>query len=304
MGDIAVGMSWLEVSVSVDGEAAEAVSEVFNRFGHGGAVVELLYSTNNTYHSVGNALASVKTYVPLDDEEAKKKIAEAIWHLGRLYPIPEPSWRVLAEEDWANVWKKSYRPVRIGQRLVIVPSWCEFAPEPEDVIVELDPGMAFGTGLHPTTRMCLAALEKYAKPGQRVLDMGAGSGILSIAAARLGAASVLAVEKDPLAARIAGENVALNKVQGAVTVAAGSLEQVSGKFGLLLINILAEVIAQLIADGLLSHLAPGGYVVAAGIVDERESIVLEALRSCHVRIVERLQETDWVTLIGAIDSEP
>ena len=297
-----MSMSWLEVSVAVDGEAAEAVSEVFNRWGHGGAVVEMLYSKDSTYHYEDQPLVSVKTYLSLDDEESKRKIEEAIWHLGRLYPIPEPSLRVLAEEDWANVWKKSYQPVRIGRHLVIVPSWCKFAPEPGDVIIELDPGMAFGTGLHPTTRMCLVALEKYVKPGQSVLDMGAGSGILSIAAARLGAAPVLAVEKDPLAARVAQENIALNKVQGSVDVETGSLEKVTGQFDFLLINILAEVIVQLVEDGLLSHLVPGGYFVAAGIVDERASMVCEALESCQATIVDRWQETDWVTLIGTMGS--
>lgn len=293
-----MSLSWLEVSVAVDGEAAEAVSEIFDRFGQGGAVVEAIFSTDTAYRGREQPLVSVKTYLPVEDEERKKKIEEAIWYLGRLYPIPAPSWRILAEEDWANVWKKSYQPIRVGQRLVIVPSWCEFVSEPHDVVITLDPGMAFGTGLHPTTRMCLAALEEHVRPRQRVLDMGAGSGILSVAAARLGAASVLAVEKDPLAARIASDNVELNRVQGIVRVETGSLEKVTGQFDLIVVNILAEVITQLVADGLLSRLATGGCFVAAGIVDEREPIVQDALESSGATILERRQETDWVTLIG------
>ena len=293
-------MSWLEVSVEVDGEAAEAVSEVFNRFGRGGAVVEVTYSTDSTYHNVAQPLVGVKTYLPVENEEAKQKLEEAIWYLGRLYPIPEPSFRTLAEEDWANVWKRSYRPLRIGDRLVVVPSWCEFVPAPGDVTVELDPGMAFGTGLHPTTRMSLIAVEKYARAGQSVLDMGTGSGILSIAAARLGVASVLAVEKDPLAAKVARENVALNGVQETVSVEIGSLEKVSGMFDLLLVNILAEVIVSLVEGGLLSHLKSGGYFVAAGIVEEFETIVSQALESRQVEIVERFQEKDWLTLVGTV----
>ena len=293
-------MSWLEVSVKVDGEAAEAVSEVFNRFGRGGAVVEVTYSTDNSSHTAAQPLVDVKTYLPVGDAEARLKVEEAIWYLGRLYPIPEPTFRTLAEEDWANVWKKSYRPLRIGNRIVVVPSWCEFVPEPGDVTVELDPGMAFGTGLHPTTRMSLIAVEKYARAGQNVLDMGTGSGILSIAAARLGVASVLAVEKDPLAAKVARENVELNDVQEAVSVEIGSLEKVSGMFDLLVVNILAEVIVSLVEGGLLSHLSPGGYFVAAGIVEELEATVNHALEARQVEIVERFRENDWLTLVGMI----
>jgi len=293
-------MSWLEVSVEVDGEAAEAIGEVFNRFGRGGAIVEVTYSTDNSYHSAAQPLVVVKTYLPVGDKEARLKLEEAIWYLGRLYPIPEPSFRTLAEEDWANVWKKSYRPLRIGDRIVVVPSWCEFVPDPGDVTIELDPGLAFGTGLHPTTRMSLIAVEKYARAGQNVLDMGTGSGILSIAAARLGVASVLAVEKDPLAAKVARENVALNHVQETVSVEIGSLEQVSGMFDLLVVNILAEVIVSLVEGGLLSHLSPGGHFVAAGIVEEFEATVSQALEVRQVEIVERFQEKDWITLIGTI----
>lgn len=292
-------MSWLEVSIDVDGEAAEAVSEVFNRFGRGGAVVETIYSTDDTYRYDSQRAVRVKTYLPPDDVESRRKIEEALWFLARLYPMPEPSFQTLKEEDWAHAWKKSYRPLRIGQRLMIVPSWWEFTPSLSDLIIELDPGMAFGTGLHPTTRMCLEALESIAQPGQHVLDMGAGSGILSIAAARLGVASVLAVEKDALAANIARENVARNGVQDQVRVEAGSLDMVSGEFDLLLVNILAEVIVALVGEGLLQHLKPGGRFIAAGIVEERAADVISAVEARGARIVERRQEKDWVTLIGA-----
>jgi len=293
-------MDWLEVSLEVDGEAAEAVSAVFNRLGRGGAVVEIIYSTDDAYRYAGPAVVRVKTYLDTHDIETKQKLEEAMWYLSRLYPMPELTFRVLTEDDWANAWKKSYQPVRIGQHLVIVPSWCEFKPEPGDVIVSLDPGMAFGTGLHPTTRMCLLALERYAEPGLSALDMGAGSGILSIAAAKLGARAVLAIEKDPLASKIAQENVNLNAVQGLVTVANGSLEQATGQFDLLLINILAEVIIALAEEGLLAHLRPGGHFIAAGIIEEHEPAVRSALEAQQAEIVARLQEKDWVTLVGTV----
>lgn len=291
-------MNWLEVSVEADGEAAEAVSEVFNRYGQGGAVVEIAYSTEDTCLSDTPLLARVRTYLPADGERSRHKIEEALWHLSRLYPFPEPTFRALAEDDWATAWKKSYRPLRIGERLVVVPSWCDFTAAARDVVITLDPGMAFGTGLHPTTRMSLVSVEQYARPGQSVLDMGTGSGILSIAAARLDVASVLAVEKDPLAARVARENVALNNVQDTVRVVSGSLDQVSGQFDLILVNILAGVIVSLIGEGLLSHLKPGGFFVGAGIIEEWETAVQQALEEREIEIVGRFQERDWVTLIA------
>jgi ribosomal protein L11 methyltransferase len=293
-------MNWVEVSVDVDGEAAEAVSEVFNRFGRGGAVVETIFSNDDTYRYNAQLLVRVKTYLSPHDTETRQKLEEALWFLSRLYPMPEPSFNTLKEEDWAHAWKKSYRPLRMGSHLMIVPSWWDFTAGPGDLIIELDPGMAFGTGLHPTTRMCLEALERIARPGQNVLDMGAGSGILSIAAARLGAASVLGVEKDPLAADVARENVARNAVSDVVRVETGSLEVVHGEFDLILINILAEVIVSLVEEGLLRHIKPGGRFIAAGIVDERAADVVSAIESHGAMIVERRQEKDWVTLIGAV----
>lgn len=294
-----MGINWVEVSLEVDGEAAEAVSELFNRLGHGGAVVERICSDDDSSRYLDAEIVRVKTYLSEEDLENKRKLEEAVWHLSRLYPIPEPRFRTLKEDDWANVWKKSYQPLRVGEHIVIVPSWCRFEPRPGDLIVELDPGMAFGTGLHPTTRMCLVALEKYVRPGLRVLDVGTGSGILSIAAARLGASSVLAVEKDPLAARVARENVNLNGVGDVVTVETGSLDKVSGSFDLLLVNILAEVIISLVGAGLLGFLR-SGHFVASGIVEEQEQAVREALDAHGAYVVERLQEKDWVALVGEV----
>lgn len=293
-----MGNDWVEVSIEVDGEAAEAVSEVFNRFGRGGAVIETTYSTTDAYRYDDRHPVLVKTYLPPDDADTRQRLEEALWHLAQLYPMPDPRFRVLSENDWAEAWKKSYRPLRIGERLVIVPSWFNFEPGPDDVVVELDPGMAFGTGLHPTTRNCLVAAERWVRPGQDVLDMGAGSGILSIAAARFGARSVLAVERDPIAIPIARENAARNGVQDLVRVVEGSLEVVNGQFDLLLINILAEVIASLVEQGLLEHVRPGGHLIASGIVEDREPIVWAAVEGAGARIVERLQDKDWVTLIG------
>ena len=216
-------LGWLEASVQVDGEAAEAVTEVFNRYGRGGAVL----STDFDDDSGDAAVVTVKTYLSLDEEgrKTRRRIEEALWHLSQIYPLPPPQFRELTENDWANAWKKHYHVLRVGQRIVIKPRWQEYEPRPDDIVIELDPGMAFGTGLHPTTRMCLQALEEHLEPGARVLDLGTGSGILAIAAAKLGAGSVLALDNDPLAVKAVRANVQSNGVQDLVTVELGSLDK-------------------------------------------------------------------------------
>jgi ribosomal protein L11 methyltransferase len=289
-------LSWLEVSIRADGEAAEAVSEVLNRYGRGGAVVSADFEDE-----LGEtAVVTVKTYLPLDEEGLKTKrcIEEALWHLSQIYPLPAPEFRELTEDDWANAWKKHYHVQRIGQRIVIKPPWQEHVPQPDEVVIELDPGMAFGTGLHPTTRMCLQALEEHLKPGAKVLDLGTGSGILAIAAAKLGAGSVLALDSDPLAVKAARANVWANGVQNLVAVEHGSLDKATEKFELVLVNILARVIIELAGQGLVDRVRPTGLVIAAGIIEDQEAEVTAALREQGLEIVERRQEKDWVTLVG------
>jgi ribosomal protein L11 methyltransferase len=287
-------LSWLEVSVQADGEAAEAVSEVFNRYY--GAVLSIDFGDG----SGDTAVVTVKTYLPLGEEglKTKRRIEEALWHLSQIYPFPAPEFRELAEEDWANAWKKHYHVLRVGQRIVIKPPWQEYDPVPGDVIIELDPGMAFGTGLHPTTRMCLQAMEEHLKPGDTVLDLGTGSGILAIAAAKLGAGSVLALDSDPLAVRTALANAKSNEVQNVVTVELGSLDKAEGEFDLVLVNILARVIIELADQGLVDRVRPTGLMILAGIIEEQEAEVVAALRKRGMGIVERRQEKDWVALVG------
>ena len=275
---------------------AEAVSELFNRYY--GAVLSTDFD-----EALGNApVVTVRTYLPMDAEgvRTKQRIEEALWHLSQIYPLPPPQFRELAEEDWANAWKKYYHVLRVGQRIVIKPLWQEYRPEPDEIVVVLDPGMAFGTGLHPTTRMCLQALEEHLKPGARVLDLGTGSGILAIAAAKLGASSVLALDKDLLAVRAAQANVKSNEVQNIINVELGSLDKAAGKFDLALVNILARVIIELVNQGLVDRIGPSGLMILAGFIEEQEAEVAAALREHGVAIVERRQEKDWVALVGRL----
>ncbi|MBL7200308.1 MAG: 50S ribosomal protein L11 methyltransferase [Anaerolineae bacterium] len=288
---------WLEISVHVDGEAAEAVSEVLNRYGRGGAVVEHLLSTGLGAHDDADQWA-VKAYIPTGDLVTRRQIEEALWHLGQLYPIPEPVFSVLTENDWAQAWKAHYSVLRIGRRTVIVPQWQSYAPQDGEVVIVLDPGMAFGTGTHPTTQLCLVALEERISPGMSVFDVGTGSGVLAIAAAKQGARAVRAVDVDEIAVATARDNVAVNGVADVVHVAAGSWEKASGQYDLIVINILAEVICSLLEQGLADALKPGGTLIASGIIDDREAGVRAALTESGIEVVGRHVERDWVALVG------
>jgi ribosomal protein L11 methyltransferase len=307
---------WIEISVRADGEAAEAVSELFNRLnsrpdGQGGAVTEV-----GGFDPVGDEhhpFVTVRTYLPADGAETparQQQIEEGLWFLGRIYPLGEPVIRPLAEEDWANAWKAHYHPLRIGRRFLVIPAW-QTAQTPTDVAdvpLILDPGMAFGTGLHPSTQLCLRAMEDVITPGQRVLDAGCGSGILSIAAARLGAVRVDAFDLDPLAVQATKQNAALNDlpVNVAVFESAGPdgspfwapADEQRPTWDVILVNILPHVIIELLNRGLHTYLAPTGRMVLAGIIVEQEHRVLAALDERGLGVVTRLEEGDWVGLVA------
>lgn len=307
-------MDWIEISVLCDGEAAEAVAELFNRFNsrpgeaQSGAVIEV--GGFDAYGELTEPVVTVRTYLPADDAERRRQIEQGLWFLGRLYPIPDPVIRTLAEEDWANAWRQHYQPTRVGQRLLIVPSWQ--ADELGDAALDeagrpllpviLDPGMAFGTGLHPSTRLCMRALEQHLQPGEHVLDVGCGSGVLSITAARLGAGAVLATDIDPIAVAATVENCQRNGVEALVTAREASLperaEQPAG-WPVIVANILADVIVQLLVDGMARLLAGDGRLIVSGIIEPRAGDVEVALDRAGLRIVQRLSEGDWVALVAA-----
>lgn len=312
-------VDWIEISVQADGEAAEAVSELFNRLnsrpdGQGAAVTEIA-----GFDPVGEdhrPVITVKTYLPADDPQAadlQREIEEGLWHLGRLYPLGEPRVRRLAETDWANAWKAGYHPLRIGRRLLVIPAWERerVQPGPGDLPIYLDPGLAFGTGLHPSTQLCLLALEGTMRPGLRVLDAGCGSGILSIAAARLGASHVDAFDIDPIAVRATEENFALNDRPTSlhVFVSAGPDESAFWRpadrprptWDVIVINILPHVIVTLLDAGIHTYLAPAGRLILAGIITEREGDVRAALAEHGLNVVQRLVDGDWVGLVVGRD---
>ena len=284
----------------VDGEAAEVVTEVLHRYGHQGVAIEQPLPGQA---GSSDSKLTIRAYLP-DDEEApekKKEIQETLYYLGKLYPLPEPTFAVIEEADWAEAWKANYQPVRVGRKLLIKPAWLDAQVEPGELLIELDPGMAFGTGTHPSTQLCLAALEDLIEPAYRVLDLGSGSGILSIAAALLGATHVLALDIDPLAVDIGRQNVAANRVEGIVEVERGSLENVlhvPRRFDLLVANILADVIVEMCQGGLGNVVRPGGWLVAAGIIDSQADDVDAAIERAGLQTVERRHSADWVALLA------
>jgi ribosomal protein L11 methyltransferase len=297
--------AWLEVSVLVEDELTESVADVLARFAPGG--VAMGYGTiepDPDGEGKPKGPLAVRAYLPFDSnlEDRRTRILEGLWHLSQILPIPEPTFREVAEEDWSLAWKKNYRPLRIGKRLVIVPSWMEIPLAPEDVAIRLDPGMAFGTGMHPTTQLCLQAVEELVTPGVEVIDLGCGSGILSIAATRLGAGRVTAVDIDPEAVRVAAENARKNGVSDQISICQGSLaELLAGKFvvaraQLVLANILAGVIIQMLSQGLARLVAPGGNLILSGILQEQAEAVKQALISAGMRLQEIRQHEDWISL--------
>ncbi len=304
-------MYWLEVSVRTDGEGAEAVAEMLRPFAYQESVVlEQLGDESTADPDALEPFVTVKIYVPEDDDNPalRRRIAEILYHLSRLYPLPEPVFRQLADEDWANAWKEHYRPFRLGRRIVIWPAWLsrESAEDsrPDDVVLTLDPGMAFGTGLHPTPQGCLQALEEIVKPGMSVLDAGTGSGILAIAAVKLGASKVAAFDTDALAVRATQDNAARNDALAAIHVWRGELDSVLPETGraqwdVVVANILAPVIIGLLAEnGLLGYVAPEGRLILSGIIEEQASDVAAALTAAGGRVARTITAGDWVTLIA------
>jgi len=307
--------AWLEVSVAADHEAVEAVSEILSRAAPGGTSVEPAFELVEDGLAARVDLARpalVRANLPiLDPATVRAAVARAERELGHLQafglrPIGDISARVLHEDDWANAWKVHFPVLRIGRRIVIRPTWRRHRREPDDVVLALDPGMAFGTGLHPTTRLCLATLESLADRGQiehgaadggpaRVIDVGSGSGILAIAAARLGAREVLAVDVDPIAVEASASNAKRNRLGRVIRSREGSSPSGEGPFDIVLANLIASLLVTL-ADGLVADLRPGGTLLASGIFENREAEVVAAFEARGLVIVESRREGEWVAL--------
>ncbi len=278
-------MRWTEIIIDAGPEATDAVGAALYAVGCGGFEVREA--------AVPPAIAG---YLPVDDrlEDRLGLLKDALAALpghGVIGAGTDLTLRYVEEADWANAWKEFYKPFRVGRRLVVTPPWEHPELAPDDIPLVIDPGMAFGTGSHPTTQLCLVALEDYVRPGARVADIGTGSGILAIAAAKMGASHVAANDNDPLAVRIARENAAANGVPVEITDALPT-----GQYDAVVANILADVIIGM-AEELQVLLAPGGVLLASGIIDTREADVRLALEGIGLNHLETRRQTEWVALV-------
>ncbi len=299
------GAQWLELAVEVDHEAVEPVSELFARYGYNqGVVIEEPFRQDPDGDNMaidGSRPVWVRTFVSAADTspDVLDEIRRTLWHLGRLRHVGDLNVTSRREEDWANAWKAHYRVHRVGRRVVIRPPWHAYAPTFDEVAVELDPGMAFGTGLHPSTKLCVIALEEEIRPGMRVLDVGTGSGVLAIAAVLLGATAVDAVDIEPVAVRAARENADRNGVADRVRVEEGSVglgQPFAGTYDLVLANIIARILIEL-APGIAAAVAPGGSLVLGGIIESREPAVRRVFDAEGLMFQRRAQIEDWVALV-------
>jgi ribosomal protein L11 methyltransferase len=298
---------WLEVSLTVNGELAEAVAEVLSRFVSDGVVTEsgVIY---NDAEDEGTEYGPVRVfgYLVVDEhlEDNRRQLSEALWHLSMIRPLPEASFRSIVDEDWMAAWKQHYHPIPIGKRLEVLPAWIEKHDETR-MAVHIDPSMAFGTGTHPSTQLCLEMVESYTQPGQPVIDVGCGSGILAIAALRLGASHALAVDIDSASIKSTNENAAANQVTQNLECALGSVIEIrQGSYSLrqaplVLVNILAPVIVRLFDAGLADLVAPTGMLVLSGILAEQAEDVKTAANQYGLQFKEMRQIEDWVALAFA-----
>ncbi len=294
------GDLWLETAVQVAASDAELVAEVLRQRCPGGVAIECGPSADDE--------ALVKAYLPV--ATAGRKVLISLKLALRFLPLSRPPrWRRtrrLWDKEWQEGWKRYFTPLRVGRRLVVRPSWAQYAAKPGDVVVEIDPGLAFGTGQHPTTAMCLRALESLLRPDMRVLDVGTGSGILAIAAAKLGASQVLALDIDPLAVKAAQANAAANRVEDFVQAQEGTLReehiQSLPPFHLALANLSGETV-EAMAPLLARALATGGLLVASGFLEEAADNLSRRLKACGLVVKETLAEGVWRALVAQLPGE-
>ncbi|GFO56531.1 ribosomal protein L11 methyltransferase [Geomonas sp. Red276] len=292
---------WAEIVCEVPAEMVDSLADFLVELTGNGVGIDNLHLDTFSLDTVEDTpIKSVKGYLPADAglEEVRIRVEEYLRTNGPSFAgfvYRAPVVNVVRNEDWANNWKEHFKPVRIGQRMVIKPTWEEYQEQPGDLVIKIDPGMAFGTGAHPTTRMCLESMERIcfdALAGRlpaRLLDVGTGSGVLSIAGALMGATEIVAVDIDPEAVRVTEENLELNEVT-VVEASTTPLDRIPGDFGVVVANILAEELVRLSAQ-LTARVAPGGWLILSGILTEKEQLVVDGFPG--LALVEITHDAEW-----------
>lgn len=305
-------MKWCEISIQTSHEAVELIAEIFRDLGASGVVIEdpeLVndYITSGKWDYTDIPIAKEtevvveKAYLPVNGElegriQTLQQEIKALESRGVNTAPAVLTTAELQDEDWSDTWKQYYHTEKPGERVVIKPTWEEYVPKGDEVVIELDPGAAFGTGTHATTSMCIRQLEKLVKPGMTVFDVGTGSGILSIISAKLGAKNIQAVDYDDSVLKIVEENLEQNNVQDIISVAQSDLMQnVHGKAELVIANIIADIIIRLF-DQLDEHLEQGGTLLTSGIIEDRIEDVLAAAEKHGYGVVERLENKGWACI--------
>jgi len=296
---------WAEIACEVPADMVDTVADFLVELTGNGVGIDNLHLDTFSLDSLEDTPTKcVKGYLPLDDslEEMRIRVEHFLAENGPAFAgfvYTPPVVTVVRNEDWANNWKVHFKPVRIGERLVIKPTWEQYLKQPGDLVIQIDPGMAFGTGAHPTTRMCLESMERICfnenggtLPGP-VLDVGTGSGVLSIAAALMGATRIIAVDIDPEAVRVTRENLELNGVDHLVAASTTDLDDLQEEYGVVVANILAEELVRLSAQ-LTAKVAPGGWLILSGILTEKEQFVCAGFPG--LTLVENPRELEWSCL--------
>lgn len=305
-------MKWCEISIQTTHEATEIIAEIFRDLGASGVVIEDLelindYITSGKWDYTDIPIAektdvvTEKAYLPVNGElegriQSFKQELKLLEQRGLDIAPAIIELNELEDEDWSDTWKQYFHTEKPGERVVIKPTWESYEPTGDEVVIELDPGAAFGTGTHATTSMCIRQLEKLVKPAMNVFDVGTGSGILSIIAAKLGAKAIQAVDYDDSVLSIVQENLEQNNVQDIVSVAQSDLMQnIHGKADLVIANIIADIIIRLF-DQLDEHLEENGTLLTSGIIDDRIDDVLAAAEAHDYAVVERLESKGWACI--------
>ncbi len=300
-------MKWLEIRLTVEEELAEPVAEVLSRHAPGGVAL----SPVQPVEAPGRHLIIIHAYLQADEriDDARREVERDLWFLGRIRHLPEPEFSWVEDRDWEEAWKAHFKPLLVGSRLRIQPAWL---PSPSDgrLPVFIDPGMAFGTGSHPSTQLCLEYLEENVQPGDLMADLGSGSGILSIAAIRLGAGRCLAFDTDASTVSVCEDNAQRNGVAGQLEASVGSLPELKAELRgkalprLLVANIFLSVLMGMLGDGLDQVLAQDGRLILSGILQPQMDELLEQAAHFGLRTVDVRTREDWVAFLMDIENPP